>query len=527
MADFYQILGVPPDADAENIRQRYRFLAKAYHPDRFTEPEAKAQAEEEMKRINEAYTVISNPEKRAVYDQKMAEGTKHGEEPASRAATAEYFNSLTNYFGHLFDKWHALLQNPPDIQDLDSSLFQIFNNLSYLVKTIYGSDETPRAKAAIETAQQALTALMMMSMSLGAELATQGIPSKYKLAELQMFSAMPFFAEVSKLVKQASTSGTSSPGQLDRLLETLVDYALRLSAKCTEVGITRVKQPQANRQTSASSPASTRKPAWQSSGQEIPKSFCQSCFQFTPTENLTFRQNIGMVFMRHYRRIEGNFCAACAEQYFWRFTGITMLLGWWGMISFIVSPFFILGNLYNYLKAWKLRPYASGLASIALGWKFTVFSIIGIFIFLFSGGTLAAILGSQEAAPRQAAYASNPVPQVQPTARPIIYPTATRYTYPTSTPEPDCTLWSDISAYDKGKTLCVYGKATNSYFSDDQRIFYITFSKDSNAFRLIVLNGYYYKDVNGDCVTAKGTVKTYDRMPYIEVSDNLYGCRSY
>ncbi len=64
--DYYQILGVDRNASADDVRKAYRKLAMQYHPDR--NPGNK-QAEEKFKEINEAYQVLSDPQKRARYDQ--------------------------------------------------------------------------------------------------------------------------------------------------------------------------------------------------------------------------------------------------------------------------------------------------------------------------------------------------------------------------------------------------------------------------------------------------------------------------
>lgn len=64
--DYYEVLGISKDADAETIKRAYRKLAKQYHPD--MHPGDK-EAEEKFKEANEAYEVLSDDEKRRKYDQ--------------------------------------------------------------------------------------------------------------------------------------------------------------------------------------------------------------------------------------------------------------------------------------------------------------------------------------------------------------------------------------------------------------------------------------------------------------------------
>lgn len=63
--DFYEVLGVPRDASASDMKKAYRKLAAKHHPDRNPDDE---QAEDRFKEIGEAYSVLSDDDKRAAYD---------------------------------------------------------------------------------------------------------------------------------------------------------------------------------------------------------------------------------------------------------------------------------------------------------------------------------------------------------------------------------------------------------------------------------------------------------------------------
>ncbi len=86
---------------------------------------------------------------------------------------------------------------------------------------------------------------------------------------------------------------------------------------------------------------------------------CESCGRHGPVEGVDYRQNTGMLFARSTRTLAGTLCRRCSTGAFLRMTGHTAVLGWWGMISCLVTPVFILNNLAYFLRSQTLPGLAA------------------------------------------------------------------------------------------------------------------------------------------------------------------------
>ena len=78
MSDYYEALGVSRRASTEEITAAYKAIVVKYHPDRHAQNDLKELAEEKLKRANAAYQVLSNPQRRRVYDAGGIQRRSHG-----------------------------------------------------------------------------------------------------------------------------------------------------------------------------------------------------------------------------------------------------------------------------------------------------------------------------------------------------------------------------------------------------------------------------------------------------------------
>ena len=92
--------------------------------------------------------------------------------------------------------------------------------------------------------------------------------------------------------------------------------------------------------------------------------YCESCHRVASLRQAHFMQNIGVVVLRFPRTVSGQLCKHCIDKFFFRFTGVTMLLGWWGVISFFYSCVAIPANIISWVGSIGMTAPPDDVASL-------------------------------------------------------------------------------------------------------------------------------------------------------------------
>jgi DnaJ-class molecular chaperone len=145
--DYYEVLGVPRNASEQEIKKAYRKLAMKFHPDKNKHNAAEAQLK--FHEVSEAYDVLSDPQKRAVFDQYGYDGLKNGvpddhgdlrdgyafNERASEDLFHKFFGTDNPFYDFGFGdtmpfasglRKHGAEKAPAITQDVECSLEELF-----------------------------------------------------------------------------------------------------------------------------------------------------------------------------------------------------------------------------------------------------------------------------------------------------------------------------------------------------------------------------------------------------------------
>jgi hypothetical protein len=83
---------------------------------------------------------------------------------------------------------------------------------------------------------------------------------------------------------------------------------------------------------------------------------CQVCGLEAATRDVTFHQTIGAVVVRQTSSVKGHLCKSCIDKFFWDYTKTTALLGWWGVLSCMMTPFILFHNVRQYRASRGMEP---------------------------------------------------------------------------------------------------------------------------------------------------------------------------
>ena len=113
MQDHYAVLGVPRNADQELIKATYKALLKIYHPDVFKGD--KKFATEQLKKINIAYEILSDPKKRKNYDAHFQQSSGK-EENTDDFSNEGFRDERTAYQKIIAEEWKYAMEFYPELK---------------------------------------------------------------------------------------------------------------------------------------------------------------------------------------------------------------------------------------------------------------------------------------------------------------------------------------------------------------------------------------------------------------------------
>ncbi|KAL5814031.1 hypothetical protein ACOSQ4_024672 [Xanthoceras sorbifolium] len=123
--DYYNILKVNRNANEDDLKKAYKRLAMIWHPDK-NPSYRRSEAEAKFKQISEAYDVLSDPQKRQIYDMYGEEALKSGQVPPPPFSSSGASTSSARAQQHYYQRQHpnpSFRFNPRDAEDIFEELF--------------------------------------------------------------------------------------------------------------------------------------------------------------------------------------------------------------------------------------------------------------------------------------------------------------------------------------------------------------------------------------------------------------------
>lgn len=85
---------------------------------------------------------------------------------------------------------------------------------------------------------------------------------------------------------------------------------------------------------------------------------CTQCGIHAEVDDVTIVRIVGLIVVFQWRRVGGRWCRRCVDRELFADTLLSAVMGWWGVISFFLTPFFLAVNAWTFLKTRGLAPPA-------------------------------------------------------------------------------------------------------------------------------------------------------------------------
>lgn len=361
MDDLYKVLGIERNASIEEIKSKYLFLVKAYHPDRYQTVSEKKYAEDAVKEINYAYSILGNATKKKEYDENV-DSQRNNDKRESYTNSAENSSKrpteILKYFDKLINEWKGLLARTTN-KDFRQDYVDRMKVLSRLVLDEMNDISRSAKDDCLRSIHSNIEQMRNISLVLGFEYEFKNQKLEFDKDELIAFIAMFPILAFEDVANRSKVNISVNP-KIKLYIEEISSLSLKYA---TEEFIFGWYFYQRVYKTPAATEPST------SAQNSSPEGYCQNCGRTTSIQASIYRRNIGMVFRRRYLEVQGVFCAKCQEKLFWQSFMTNLFLGWWGVISFCINPFLIILNVFNYVKSWGIRRKESLYRLSLIDWK--------------------------------------------------------------------------------------------------------------------------------------------------------------
>jgi len=228
--NYYELLGINSNSSMEEIRDRYRYLVKVFHPDRFTTEKDKIQAENDLTKINVAYSVLSDPERRKKYDQDIdsrkktsnqADEPLHPDDPQT--------GEIIEYIRLTQMKWSNKWEPTPNNNELSMLLSDTYNIFFLLHYGAYPFENQSKRIEKFKEFQGILYYVISSGVALGLEKKKNGIPKTIQEEKLIFVNAWLLYSYLSNIAEIISNSLLFDTTQSKKYDRDILELSVRVS----------------------------------------------------------------------------------------------------------------------------------------------------------------------------------------------------------------------------------------------------------------------------------------------------------